>query len=515
MTKDTIAAHEGCYERIQTPNLYKNTILDLRSKSVLHGFVEWALKRKIEQAFGIKFSIQQEKYGVSNGRIDMALYHTPRTIIHFELIATCRNGHVFRDTTSLLASRADERLAILIDEDLEADVAKNFFKAIPDGQVRFVFLREVLLDANQAKFRAIVEDLIGSAEFKNGSTDPERFYGSFPGSEIEIFQNMQVEFHNAPVNETLTIQLQQHESRFKPEHLISVKISRPDEMVNIAIPYVYNAPGESYYLAAYLSTGERWRKSVYIRRTVEAPSVFVTSGKYSPLSAVSFSVKNFPARAKLRVTIFQGNHGQGCNHDYEAVTNESGCAEGIFIIPHFIGIERVESGEHGLVVSTEKSPFPARAETLVSILAAEATQQTWRPIAIMTNNHFCSAAMRGLGFRRDEIEIEYELINLRPEPLTFMSISLLARGKDRQFLYLFVGGFSEPALLNPGQPLMRKGRFIRLAPPGEVLVEPTSLLEVSWTLALGAFPEELGQMFSLMIAHALWESEAEALLGKI
>lgn len=496
------------------PNLYKSVILDLRHENALHGFVEWALKRTIKQIFGERFSIQPEKYGVSNGRIDMALYHTPRTVIHFELIATCRNGHVFRDTTSLLASRADEKLAILIDEDLEADVAKNFFKAIPDGQVKFVFLRDVLLDAHRANFVAIVENLVGSAEFKNGSTDPNRFYCSFLGSEIEIFKKLRIEFHNAPVNETLTIQLQQHESMFKPEHLTSIKISKPDGIVDVAIPYVHNAPGESYYVAAYLSTGERWRKRVRIGKAVGAPTVFVASGKYSPLSEVSFSVRNFPAGAKLRTSIFQGNHGQGCNHGQEVVTNESGCASGTFTIPHFIGVERIQNGEYGLVVSTEDSPFATRAETIVSIIAAEGIQQIWHPIAIMTHNYFASAAMRGLGFQKDEIEIEYELINLSSESLTFTSVSVLVRNKDRQFLNLFVGAFSKPTLLHPGQPLVRKDRFIRLAAPEEVATEHASLLEVNWTFAIGTFPEQLGQMFSVAVNHSLWDSEIEALLGR-
>jgi len=167
-----------------------------------------------------------------------------------------------------------------------------------------------------------------------------------------------------------------------------------------------------------------------------------------------------------------------------------------------------------LVVSTEDSPFPTRAETTVTIVAAQPTQQIWHPIAIMTHNHLASACMRGLGVQKDEIEIEYELINLSSDSLTFISVSVLIRNSDRQFLNLFVGGFSKPALLQSGQPFVRKDRFIRLAAPGETATEQASLLEVSWNFAIGPFPEKLGQMFSLAIDHALWVSEAEALLGR-
>lgn len=177
-------------------------------------------------------------------------------------------------------------------------------------------------------------------------------------------------------------------------------------------------------------------------------------------------------------------------------------------------MERIQTGEHGLVVSTEDSPFKTWVETTVNIIAAEASQQLWRPVAIMTDNHFASAALRGLGFQKDEIEIEYELINLRPEPLTFMSVSVMVRNKDRQFLNLFVGGPHQPALLHSGQPLVRKDRFIRLTEPGEATTEIASLLNVDWTFAIEASREELGQMFSLAIDHGLWHSEAEAILGR-
>lgn len=514
MTEEEIAKREALLEEIQKPETYKNTILELRSGNRLHDFVEWVLKRKIKETFGERFSLQTEKYGISNGRIDLALYHTPRTIIHFEFIATCRNGHVFRDTSSLLASRADEKLAILIDEDLEADVADNFFKAIPDGQVRFVFLREVLLDMHRAKFVALVEDLVGSAEFKNGSTDPNRFYCFLQGREIQIFKQVRIEFHNARVNETLTITLQQHESMFKPETVASIRIAEPDGVLDVAIPYVRNAPGESYYLAAYVSCGERWRKRVYIRKPVEAPMVFVAPGEYSPLSEVSFSVRNFPEGVTLRTLIFQGNHGQGCNHGQEVITDESGCASGAFTVPHFIGVERIDSGEHGLVVSTEDSLFGTRVETTVNITAAEASQQLWRTVAIMTHNYFCSAALRGLGCEQDAIEIEYELINLSPGSLTFMSVSVMVRDSGGQFLDLFVGGPNQPEMLSSGQPLVRKNRFVRLAASGEPATEHASLLRVSWAFAIGTWPKELGQMFSLTIDDPLLGSEAEALLGR-
>src|SRR5258708_37639481 len=111
--------YELSLERLQQPEHYRQVVLQLRKDKALHDLVQLVLATAIEKIRPSRFHIQPEKYGISNGRIDLALYHTPRTIVHIELIASCQNGHVFRDTTSLLASRADARLAILIDPDVD------------------------------------------------------------------------------------------------------------------------------------------------------------------------------------------------------------------------------------------------------------------------------------------------------------------------------------------------------------------------------------------------------------
>ena len=514
MTKKTMPDNEKLIKELQDPNRYKDVILQLRSKNNLHDFFEWALEQIITQAFGNRFSIQPEKYGISNGRVDMALYHTPRNVIHFELIATCHNGHVFRDTTSLLASRSDEQLAILIDQDLESGVADNFFKAIPDGQVKFVFLREALLDVNRQRFVEIVRDLIASAEFKNGSTDPSRFYCAIQNPHIAIFTTVQLEYNNAPIGGILTVQLQQHESMFKTENLASLKIENQRGSLTIPIPYFYNAPGESYYLAAYLSTGERWRKRVYLAKRAEPPTAVVSPGMYSPLSAVSFVVRNFPAGATIRTCIVREGIGQGCNHGQEVVTDANGSASGTFRVPHFINATRIQTGEYGLTVSTENSPFNAHVETTVNLIAAKASEQLWRELASGTHNHFASASLRGLGFRKDEIEIEHQLVNLSSIPLTYMGVSVdLRDNDDEQSFTLFLGGACKPTLLQPGQSEVRKDRFVPFR-QDKIKGNSALVLRVSWTLAIESSPEELGQMFSFHFEYTLWQAEAEVFLGK-
>ena len=97
---------------------------------------------------------QKNGYLEVKGRIDLVAYGGTRSVIHFELIASNSGGHVFRDTTSLLGSKADARLALLIDEDLDADVCKNYKRAIPlPTTVEDIPLRMVLLMRNEAVLR--------------------------------------------------------------------------------------------------------------------------------------------------------------------------------------------------------------------------------------------------------------------------------------------------------------------------------------------------------------------------
>jgi hypothetical protein len=51
-------------------------------------------------------------------------------------------------------------------------------------------LREALLDVHRQRFVEIVQDLIASAEFKNGSTDPSRFYCAIQNRHIAIFTTL-------------------------------------------------------------------------------------------------------------------------------------------------------------------------------------------------------------------------------------------------------------------------------------------------------------------------------------
>jgi hypothetical protein len=71
--KSAATSYEFFFEEVQKPERYRDTILDLRHDHRLHEFVEWAVKRLIDSKFEHRFSIQPEKYGISNGRIDMAL----------------------------------------------------------------------------------------------------------------------------------------------------------------------------------------------------------------------------------------------------------------------------------------------------------------------------------------------------------------------------------------------------------------------------------------------------------
>jgi hypothetical protein len=155
---------------LQDTSRYGDLVLSLRSDHRLHPLVEWHLGHLLCSPHAGHLHVQAEKYGISNGRIDLVAYEGTRTVIHFELIASNSGGlHVFRDTTSLLGSNADAKLAILIDEDLDADVYKTYKRAIPSPAViEDVPLRMVLLKNKEAAFNDLLQRLLDRAAFVAG-----------------------------------------------------------------------------------------------------------------------------------------------------------------------------------------------------------------------------------------------------------------------------------------------------------------------------------------------------------
>jgi hypothetical protein len=162
MTNEPVipADYAAVLSDLQDSSRYGDLVLSLRSDHRLHPFVEWHLEHLLRAHHAGQMHVQAEKNGISNGRIDLVAYGGTRSVIHFELIASNSGGHVFRDTTSLLGSKADARLARLIDEDLDADVCKNYKRAIPlPTIVEDVPLRMVLLKRNEAAFNVTVPSL--------------------------------------------------------------------------------------------------------------------------------------------------------------------------------------------------------------------------------------------------------------------------------------------------------------------------------------------------------------------
>src|SRR5882724_8039421 len=162
-------------QELQESSRYANVILSLRNGGKLHTFVEWRLAQIVKRA-NPELHSQAEKWGVSNGRIDLAAYTITRRVLHFELIASNSNNHVFRDTTSLLVSRADAKLAILIDSDVDPKVSDAFFAAIPTGEIESVYLRELLLIERETWFIARIRTVISRAEFVAGSVSGTGFH---------------------------------------------------------------------------------------------------------------------------------------------------------------------------------------------------------------------------------------------------------------------------------------------------------------------------------------------------
>lgn len=210
MTNEPVAPTEfaAVLSELQDTSKYRDLVLSLRSDHRLHPLVEWHLGHLLCPFDTGHLHVQAEKYGVSNGRIDLVAYEGTRSVIHFELIASNSRNHVFRDTTSLLGSNADAKLAILIDEDIDADVYKTYKRAIPSPAViEDAPLRMVLLKNKEAAFNDLLRRLLDRAAFRSGSLRADGFRCELDSYELRPVSEVTLRYRNAPGRSHLRVRL--------------------------------------------------------------------------------------------------------------------------------------------------------------------------------------------------------------------------------------------------------------------------------------------------------------------
>ena len=115
-------------------------LLDLRKKKRLHPTVEEKLVGVLKQV-APDFHPVQEPLGLPGGRNDLLLFEFTGRKILFEIFASA--SQVSRDLRILDKTKADYKIAVLIDKDADPTVADHYFKENPEDNYPYIFIGEL------------------------------------------------------------------------------------------------------------------------------------------------------------------------------------------------------------------------------------------------------------------------------------------------------------------------------------------------------------------------------------
>jgi hypothetical protein len=142
---------------------YKERILSLRKAKFLHTVVE----KRLMQLLGIatpNFHPVKEVQGLAGGRNDLMLFEFSGKSVVVEVFATA--SQVSRDLLILHKTKADKKIAIILDKEIDAKIFDKFLKENPDDVFPFLFIREIFEDTPISAYLKLKEIITGDDEAK-------------------------------------------------------------------------------------------------------------------------------------------------------------------------------------------------------------------------------------------------------------------------------------------------------------------------------------------------------------
>jgi len=152
-------------------------LLDLRKKKRLHSTVEEQLVSVLKQV-APEFYPVQEPLGLAGGRNDLILFEFSGRKVLFEIFASA--SQVSRDLRIMDKTKADYKIAVLIDQDADPAVANRYLKENPEENYPFIFIRELfkeppidcilklrqlIFSDEEAQFQRILRTKLGIPDF--------------------------------------------------------------------------------------------------------------------------------------------------------------------------------------------------------------------------------------------------------------------------------------------------------------------------------------------------------------
>jgi hypothetical protein len=449
-------------QELQEPSRYANVILSLRQVRKLHPFVEWRLAQIVKRA-NPELHSQAEKWGISNGRIDLAAYTITRRVLHFELIASNSNNHVFRDTTSLLVSRADAKLAILIDSDVDPKVSDAFFAAIPTGEIESVYLRELLLIERETWFIARIRTAISRAEFVAGSVSGTGFHCHISDCNLQVFGLYTLSYSNIEPPDRIRVYLPIEAEAIG---LGSFPTEGKEGAISFELPWHQGLSPREYRLCVTSEKGHRWSTWVRILTPPSVPVLVLHKECADFGETVGFEVRNFPSKRELTLFFHQRHTGQGV---YSGTMSDTGALSGEFCVPSLhASTELVTPGIHRVSANCRG----CQADACLNI------RDTRKPDELIiegrrfsSGNSWYTVCVSRIVAKTHCLTCHFEIANTTKSPLKLESASCVVQLPGDQYLLAVMSKISEREyLIEAGRSESFEENFF-VSDPGDLRID--------------------------------------------
>jgi hypothetical protein len=372
---------------------------ELREKRQLHPVAEARLKELLGkiplQNYGLS-----EAWGVTGGRTDLCVFLRHRNVIHFEIFGHPNTVH--RDANNLHMSRADVKVAVLIDEEADPAVAESYFRTVSDNRFPWCRLSLLLDPEKEAEaIRTLTEYITQAIKSEGALTGPTASIAPASGTPF-VRARLQVSgFHPFTTFSAF----------WDPEGQTCV-IAGGIEMdengsgkCDVFIPDGRLATVGPHTIKVVDSVGNVATARFEVTEAWPAPYIRAVPSSISPGEQLTVIGGGAPRDGKIMVHFWNGNHGDG----RPETADQAGNFQCVLEVPWLVGMDLVKPGRHR--VSAGPAPVaggspPYHINTFVEVPGYSAPETLqWKSGHTQSRDDIC--------ILRPEFIIQGDLITIR------------------------------------------------------------------------------------------------------
>ena len=308
-----------------------------------------------------------EGWGVTGGRTDLTVYLHQRHVVHIELFGS--SSTVSRDVNNLHMSRADVRVALIIDKEADPKVSELYFRTVPDNRFHWYWLSQFLDPVQESTALVQLEDMLVEAIQLGGPLTALRPTATINPASGPPFSRVNFRVTGFHPDRDFTVFWEPSGPTCAVGACRGVNTDGTAECT-ILIPHGGIAARGRHMLRAVDSLGNIAETEFEVTSAWPIPYMRVMPRNFKPGDILHFVGGGAPANSKLTIFFWQNNSGDGvANID----VNNLGEFAGSFNIPFTRGgFEVIEPGRHRISVTawggyifethtyilTEEAPFP-------------------------------------------------------------------------------------------------------------------------------------------------------------